>query len=464
MRDTSQGNRGHAALLLDVESFLLGREERLRSGGEGAGYEVQVDLEALLRFANDMAEGRRFVVRRAYADFNAARRVEDRWDYYLRPAAKASMELGIEPVQCFRFPGAGRRSAVDVRLAIDAMDLARSDAGVDTIVFVTGDTDLVPLAIELRATGVEVVVIGVTEHTRDVTQSYCDVFEYFEDLLAAQPTSGPPELIDRVRVAVHALLARKGSLLVAALRPMLNRELGQRFDPARFECEDLPQFLDKFVDALGIQLRGEGADLRIEVAPATGFATSAPSMSAEPRIARHDPSEYRWLLRLRSPKVHIVDHDDWLRITGLTFERCVGQDGEPIRVQHASLVEDITQQCVQEGMEAAEKKVQSVAFQLFKAGVFVCVGATGSGTRDFHWSKPARLGPEVRSVADMRRLAAQFVIGILIQRLREEYATDQIDSDVLAEVLEGPAHGADSVKRMSALVAAVRDGGTPAPV
>ncbi len=487
MANSPAPGRGHAALLIDLENFYLGREELARESGATEGYDFATDLEALVRFAEELAQGRRMSVRRAYADYNAARRADDRWDYYLRLCAKLVMGQGIEPVQCFRFPGGSKKNAADMRLAMDATAMMSGNTGIDQFVLVTGDADFIPVVIELRLRGARCAVIGVSGRTKPVFQRYCDAFEYFEDLVAAEQVEGPPDKIREVRAALQGIFVKQRPLVFAAVKPILSKALGHTFDPSRFDCENTGEFLRKFAIDLGIVVQRGEHDWTIDVAPAGAGGAAPPSSPANPtaglpapgvqapvaqaigmhtggglaaspssatrgRPPRHEVAEYRWLLRMRTPKVHVVEHDDWLRITEMLFDSVRDIDGKPIQVLHASLIEDLTQQCVQEDIEAADKKVQSVAFQLFKGGVFVCDAAGVAGSRDFHWSKPAHLAPEIQSLAELRRAADLYIATLLLQRMREAYGTDEVDAEVLAELLDGPEPSEDRIQAIEDLL------------
>src|SRR5690606_35657427 len=124
----------------------------------------------------------RLTVARAYANFNDRRPGDGdrRWDYYLQPLPRFLMEQGIEPVQVFRFPGGSNKNAADMRLAMDATALMNGRAAIDLFLLVTGDSDFIPVVIELKRGGARVMVIGVTGCTKPIFNRYCDRFEYFE--------------------------------------------------------------------------------------------------------------------------------------------------------------------------------------------------------------------------------------------------------------------------------------------
>ena len=75
----------------------------------------------------------------------------------------------------------GKNSA-DIRLVVDAMDLAWSKLHVDTFVIVSGDSDFSPLVSKLKENGKHVIGLGMKGSTSDLLRDNCDEFIYYEDL------------------------------------------------------------------------------------------------------------------------------------------------------------------------------------------------------------------------------------------------------------------------------------------
>ncbi len=284
--------RTNAILLIDLENFFLGREENVNGTPAPHIYSFKEDLEKLYNFAVDLAGGRRLVVRRAYANFNVWRMTKEGGpkEYYLQPLPNLLMDKGIEPVQVFRFPGGGNKNASDMRLAMDATALLNDQAGVDFFLLVTGDADFIPLVLELKRRGAEVAVIGVMWHTKPVFQRYCDRFEYFEDLVAAQEIEADSTAdLAQVRDALQALLARSQPIKFAAVKPLLGRSLNRTFDPTRFDCLDTGDFLRRYGAELGVAVHKGEHDWEITrpgAAGAGGTAENAGPAGAG-RLARH---------------------------------------------------------------------------------------------------------------------------------------------------------------------------------
>src|SRR5207253_7773815 len=107
---------------------------------------------------------------KAYADWS-------RFGPYTAPLHEAAIEL----IEIPRRAQTGKNSA-DIRLCVDAMDLAYSKDHIDTFVIVSGDSDFSPLVSKLKELGKHVIGLGMQESTSDLLRDNCDEFIYYEDL------------------------------------------------------------------------------------------------------------------------------------------------------------------------------------------------------------------------------------------------------------------------------------------
>src|SRR5437868_15342869 len=126
-----------------------------------------------------MVEKGKLVVKKAYADWN-------RFVDYTRSLHEAAIEL----IEIPRRAQTGKNSA-DIRLCVDAMDLAYSKEHIDTFVIVSGDSDFSPLVSKLKELGKHVIGLGMQDSTSDLLRDNCDEFIYYEDLGRAPTLSAP---------------------------------------------------------------------------------------------------------------------------------------------------------------------------------------------------------------------------------------------------------------------------------
>src|SRR5205807_611118 len=123
----------------------------------------------------------KIVAKKAYADWS-------RFGPYTGPLHEAAIEL----VEIPRRNLTGKNSA-DIRLCVDAMDLAFSKEHIDTFVIVSGDSDFSPLVSKLKENGKHVIGLGMVDSTSELLRDNCDEFIYYEDLgKASAPSPAPP--------------------------------------------------------------------------------------------------------------------------------------------------------------------------------------------------------------------------------------------------------------------------------
>jgi uncharacterized protein (TIGR00288 family) len=159
------------AIFIDFENLALGFQ----------GRRDRFDIQRVLR---RMVEKGKIVAKKAYADWG-------RYASYTEPLHEAAIEL----IEIPRRGQTGKNSA-DIRLCVDAMDLAYSKEHIDTFVVVSGDSDFSPLVSKLKELGKHVIGLGMQNSTSDLLRDNCDEFIYYEDL--EPPTSEIPAIDPRL--------------------------------------------------------------------------------------------------------------------------------------------------------------------------------------------------------------------------------------------------------------------------
>ncbi|MBI4413639.1 MAG: NYN domain-containing protein [candidate division NC10 bacterium] len=170
------------ALFIDFENIALGlRDSKHKS------FDVNLVLKRLV-------EKGKIMVKRAYADW-------ERYVEYKRPFHEAAIELIDIPQKKY----SGKNSA-DIRLVVDAMDLAHGKEHLDTFVIVSGDSDFSPLVSKLRENDKYVIGMGVKNSSSELLVDNCDEFIYYEDLLRATKKAVPIENLPEKRAEVFAMV------------------------------------------------------------------------------------------------------------------------------------------------------------------------------------------------------------------------------------------------------------------
>jgi uncharacterized protein (TIGR00288 family) len=163
---TSQDEQ-RLALFMDFENIAIGvRDAHYRK------FDVNLVLERLL-------DKGKLLVKRAYADWS-------RYSDYKRSFHEAAIEL-IEVPQ----KSVGGKNSADIRLVVDAMDLAFQKGHIDCFVIASGDSDFSPLVSKLKENNKYVIGLGVKDSTSDLLMENCDEFIFYEDIVRVQQRPVP---------------------------------------------------------------------------------------------------------------------------------------------------------------------------------------------------------------------------------------------------------------------------------
>ena len=188
MSRTLADPRPAVALYWDFENLHAALvEERAGEGAYGkpdARFRVQeplVDVQAIVDFAAGLGP---LAINRAYANWQYLGRYRD-----------ALLQGAVDLVQMFP-PGAAAKNGADIRLCLDALEDTGRLAHVGTVVVVGGDSDFMPLAHKLKASGRLLVGIGSRGNTNRHWARNCHEFRYYDTLVAVHPADVPADDAD----------------------------------------------------------------------------------------------------------------------------------------------------------------------------------------------------------------------------------------------------------------------------
>ena len=156
------------ALFVDFENLAIGARDAL--GG------MEFDFEPI---GNALAERGRVVSRRAYAD----------WSMF-SDARQAMTRSHVELIEIPQRMGATRKNAADIKMAVDAIELAFERDYVTTFVICTGDSDFTPLVHKLRELNKKVIGVGVKASTSNLLPPACDEFLFYDNLAGVDARAG----------------------------------------------------------------------------------------------------------------------------------------------------------------------------------------------------------------------------------------------------------------------------------
>jgi uncharacterized protein (TIGR00288 family) len=191
MNKVDRERERNLAVFVDLENLAMGFQSQRK-----IKFDVQKVLERLV-------EKGKLIVKKAYADWS-------RYPNYTAPFHESAIEL----IEIPKRSQTGKNSA-DIRLVVDAMDLAWSKPHVDTFVIVSGDSDFSPLVSKLKENGKHVIGLGMKGSTSELLRDNCDEFIYYEDLerqeqneqqLATDLNSFLPATLSEKQREVYSLL------------------------------------------------------------------------------------------------------------------------------------------------------------------------------------------------------------------------------------------------------------------
>jgi NYN domain/OST-HTH/LOTUS domain len=274
------------AVLVDFENVA-------RPGAKSRGdFDIQLVLSRL-------AEKGRVLVKRSYAD----------WSRY-RDARHDLQNAGLELIE---LPSAreGAKNRADIKLAVDAMELAYSREHLDYFVIVSGDSDFTPLVGKLRELNKRVIGIAHKESASDLLIANCDEFIFYETIAkTGGQTSGRGrgsrdlDPVELVRETLEAL-QREGTEwpLASVVKDSMRRKF-----PAFDESDHGHGTFSKFLEAM----RDHGI-VRLETDPRSG-------------TYRVELTESRQPTRRREPAAAAP-----ASAPGPSEDRPGGENGEPAR-------------------------------------------------------------------------------------------------------------------------------------
>jgi uncharacterized LabA/DUF88 family protein len=220
----------------NIKYGLLNRDNRLPN--------AQALKEAAGRFG-------RVVTAKAYANWQEGHNLRDPNDLY---------SVGIEPIYVPTiFIGTGdpatdghlrRKNSVDIKLAVDAVELALANPAIETFVFATGDGDFIHLVNTLRTRGKRVVIVGLSWSTSWQLTSNADQFIPYDvevdrgtpATAPTPPTASLDEALSALAQVVKEVRERRRPNVFAQVKLLLTTRLGS-FDEQKYGFSKFKDFM-----------------------------------------------------------------------------------------------------------------------------------------------------------------------------------------------------------------------------
>ncbi len=257
----------HVCLLIDFENLVLGLKNMVQ--GDLA---EELDVGLLFRLAEEHGP---VVLANAYADWRNTH------------FNQFQIDLDRQGIDLIHVLGRGYKNAVDVKLAVDAIETLWTLPHIQTFVIVSGDRDFIHILKTLRRHGKKIVGVAPDVSASEDFAGLCDSFVKYSALKRTYSDAGDaaaenaPEDRGRLENALTALLSKHHVQGVkgATLKQLLKRELGQTFDESEYGYAKFSELLLSLPQIARIEAPAYGD---IVVFPADGDA-SAPSQGFLPR-------------------------------------------------------------------------------------------------------------------------------------------------------------------------------------
>jgi hypothetical protein len=227
-------------LLANQVCLLIDFENLVRGLANARGRDrVAEFLEPGLLF-NLAEEYGRVVVARACADWRMGDVNQFQFELY---------NLGVDLIHVL---AKRQKNAVDVKLAVDAIEMSWELPEVTTYVLVTGDRDFIHVLKALRRRGKTIVGVAPDASVSDDFASLCDRFVNYTSLCSAYTADAPQVAEDaggkydlkQIGDVLGKILARTPEGLKGAhVVPILRREISPTFDVSKYGFSKLSQLL-----------------------------------------------------------------------------------------------------------------------------------------------------------------------------------------------------------------------------
>ena len=185
-------------------------------------YNMNANFEDLMDKCKEFG---RVVVAHSFAD----------WNRHSPAMIPALMSNGFDPVYVPSFTMGSdgqqsvRKNAVDMYMAIDAMDILHNRKSVDTFILLTGDSDFLPLVNAIRREGNRVIAIGVDGSVSSHLAQAVDEFIFYSHF-SQIPTSNykrrPRNVYEGLTEAINELQSRQRSTVLPNVKMMMAELMG----------------------------------------------------------------------------------------------------------------------------------------------------------------------------------------------------------------------------------------------
>ena len=403
------------AVFIDFENIALWAEREF----------FDFELTPLMEYLQSRGPA---VVKRAYGDWSRFSRYRDEL-----------MNHSIDLIQIFSVRAGKNRT--DIRMAIDAMEVAMQRPQIDTFVIVSGDSDFGPLVAKLREYGRYTLGIGPRSVTHHLLVKSCDEFVYLETVMGETIITGDHTSVEldtarsllRKALQVHG---QRGDIPVLATRlKQTMLLLDPAFNEANFGYSQFKAWLEDSRDQIKLFLK----DLQLYVAPLDYEAPGYNEVGADgagPLLvekvetpASNLEEQYRQLFgRLRLSAVDLETRRDVLR----DVYREVSE--HPLEFSVDDILETLDERYEEQGLMRSKANLREIIQMAYRQNAFEYDGQVVSQFT------PVALAKGIESEAEFISWSEEDFIYALVR------AGMEIDIDTLANLMVNDRAQADYVQ------------------
>jgi uncharacterized LabA/DUF88 family protein len=275
-----QNSDKQACLLIDFENLVYSLSQVI--GEDDLSQEL--DMKLIFNLAENYGS---VVMANAYADWRSKSVNQFQIDLY---------RLGIDLVHVVSKKG---KNAVDVKMAVDAVEAIWTLPHIKTFVIVSGDRDFIHVLKMLRRHGKTVIGVAPDNATSEDFAALCDRFLRYSALAATyavghrreQSAEEQSEALTMLRRTLQRILAdyAETGIKGAQIKPLLRRELSPTFDESEYGFTRMSALLRSMPDILRVETPAGEGDISVfpvSTAPAAGRSLSDPRMGNREDLIR----------------------------------------------------------------------------------------------------------------------------------------------------------------------------------
>lgn len=346
------------ALLIDFENLIRGLSNEAKTDSE----EVVFNPSLLLKIAEDQSK---LTTALAYAD----------WRH--RDCNQHQLKLYQHGIELVHVLGRGNKNAVDLRMAVDAMEMIYERPQIERYVIVSGDRDFIHLLKKLKLHNKEIIGVSPENCASEDLAELCDRFVNYQslhDIYSDEPARlnvDKSESLEVFKAQLSELLKRyvgEHGILGAQLKSLVRRHISTSFDESQYGFTKFQDLINALSDIATIERPNPVGDFYVKSSRPEGVRTQ------EKEAGQIVPE-----LRAKLSELNI-DWDRPSRDGMLSFIHDKMIENETFSIN--SLINDLDGLNFHDGREISSRKLDGYIRVCNHSNMFLLSGDPGVAFRD----------------------------------------------------------------------------------